>query len=169
MTARLRDDDRRPRQDPRPDRLRALRGTPENSRTQGRSNVTVSRPSLRVRTAVVLGGAAVLLAACAQMVLQEPTQLTPSAGKSFRLTRAAEVTLSTGYSTTLRADTRWQLVGTVTQGEVYRTKDQVVTLEGAHIHEGYIVVNQGPLVGFYLPVERTFSPVVPVRPLSIEP
>jgi hypothetical protein len=101
---------------------------------------------------------ALLLESCAPVVVQEPTQLTPAVGKGFRLTQAAEVALATGYSTTLRADTTWQLVGTVPQGEVYRTRDQVVTLEGAHIHEGYIVVDQGPLVGFYLPVERTFSP-----------
>ncbi len=124
----------------------------------------VSERWLGVITLVTL-----LVAACAPTVVQETTQLTPSAGKSFRVTRAAEVTLSTGYSTTLRANTRWELVGTVAQGEVYRTKDQIVTLEGAHIHEAYIVVSQGSLVGFYLPVERTFSPVTPGKPLSTEP
>jgi hypothetical protein len=117
----------------------------------------------------VFGIIAVLVASCAPLVVQEPAQFTPGAGKSFRLSRAAEVALSTGYSTTLRANTRWELVGTVTQGEVYRTKDQVVTLEGAHIHEGYLVLNRGTLVGFYLPVERTFSPVTPAKQLSIEP
>jgi hypothetical protein len=113
--------------------------------------------------------AVVLLSSCAPAVVQEPAQLAPGTGKSFRLTRAAEVGLSTGYSTTLRANTRWELVGTISQGEVYRTRDQVVTLEGAHIHEGYVVVKQGALVGFYLPVERTFSPVTGSHPLSIEP
>ena len=117
----------------------------------------------------MFGVVAVFVASCAPLVVQQPAQLTPGVGKSFRLTRAADVALSTGYSTSLRANTRWELVGTVTQGEVYRTKDQVVTLEGAHIHEGYIVVNQGALVGFYLPVERTFSPVTPAKQLSIEP
>lgn len=117
----------------------------------------------------VFGVVAVLVASCAPVVVQEPAQLTPGVGKSFRLSRAAEVALSTGYSTTLRANTRWELVGTITQGEVYRTKDQVVTLEGAHIHEGYLVLDRGTLVGFYLPVERTFSPVTPAKQLSIEP
>ena len=112
---------------------------------------------------------ALLVGSCAPAVVQEPTQLTPAVRKGFRLTQAAEVALATGYSTTLRANTTWQLVGTVPQGEVYRTRDQVVTLEGAHIHEGYIVVDQRALVGFYLPVERTFSPVVPAKPLSMEP
>ncbi len=112
---------------------------------------------------------AVFFVACAPTVVQEPTQLTPGAGKGFRLTRAVDISLSTGYSTTLRANTRWELVGTIAQGEVYRTKDQIVTLEGAHIHEAYIVVRPGSLVGFYLPVERTFSPIEPGKPLSTEP
>ena len=124
----------------------------------------VSKRSLGILSLLVL-----LLGSCAPVVVQEPTQLTPAEGKGFRLTQAAEVALATGYSTTLRATTRWQLVGTIPQGEVYRTRDQVVTLEGAHIHEGYIVVDQGALVGFYLPVERTFSPVAPAKQLSMAP
>ena len=117
----------------------------------------------------VLSLVALLFGSCAPTVVQEPTQLTPTVGKTFRLMQAAEVALTTGYSTTLRANTTWQLVGTLTQGEVYRTRDQVVTLEGAHIHEAYIVVDQGVLVGFYLPVERTFSPVTPGKRLSTAP
>jgi hypothetical protein len=112
---------------------------------------------------------AVFLVSCASAVVQEPTQFTPGVGNTFRLALTVEAPLSTGYSTTLRTNTRWELVGTVTQGEVYRTKDQIVTVEGAHIHEGYIVVKNGALVGFYLPVERTFSPVTPSPLLSIEP
>jgi hypothetical protein len=111
----------------------------------------------------------VLLSACAPAIVQEATQLTPGTGKSFRLTRTADVSLSTGYSTVLRPNTRWQLVGTIAQGEVYQTREQVVTVEGDHIHEAYIVVQQATLVGFYLPVERTFSPVTPGLKLSIEP
>ncbi len=110
-----------------------------------------------------------LLAACAPAVVQQPTQFAPGGGKSFRLARAAEISLSTGYSTKLRPSTRWELVGRLPQGEVYRTRDQVVTVEGSHIHEAYIVVDQGSLVGFYLPVEQTFSPVTPGYTLSLEP
>jgi hypothetical protein len=121
------------------------------------------------RSLGILSLLALLVGSCAPAVVQEPTQLTPTVGKSFRLTQAAEVALATGYSTTLRENTTWQLVGTVPQGEVYRTRDQIVTLEGAHIHEGYIVVDQGALVGFYLPVERTFSPVMPAKRLSTGP
>ncbi len=125
----------------------------------------MSKRSLRVVTACI----ALFMAACAPPVTQLPTQLTPGIGKSFRLTRSAELDISTGHSTTLRANTRWELVGTVSMGEVYRTRDQVVTLRGDGIHEGYIVVREGALVGFYLPVERAFCPVAQSQPLSIEP
>ena len=123
----------------------------------------MSRRSLGV-VLIALG-----VAACAPAVVQQPTQLTPGVGKSFRLTREADPSLSVGSAKTLRAGTRWELVGTVPQGEVYRSRDQIVTLKSDHIHEGYIVVRQGALVGFYLPVERTFSPVKQSQPLTIEP
>ena len=124
----------------------------------------MSERSLRI----VSLGMALLFAACAPPVKQLPTQLTPGTGKSFRLTREVEANISTGHSTTLRAGTRWELVGTISLGEVYRTRDQVVTLRGDGVHEGYIVVREGVLVGFYLPVERAFCPVERNRQIFIE-
>lgn len=112
---------------------------------------------------------ALLIAACAPPVTQLPAHLAPSTGKSFRLTHEVEAHISTGHPTTLRANTRWELVGTITRGEVYRTRDQVVTLRGDGVHEGYIVLRERALVGFYLPVERAFCPIERNRPLSIEP
>ncbi len=120
------------------------------------------------RVLVLAGFIVLAVAACAPAIVQKPTQLAPAEGKSFRLGRAAEPSPSEGSATTLRAGTRWELVGVVSQGEVYRTRDQVVTLQGDDIHEGYIVVSQGALVGFYLPVERAFSPAKRL-PLAIEP
>jgi hypothetical protein len=125
----------------------------------------VSKRSLGVFAA----GIALFIAACAPPVTQLPTQLTPATGRSFRLTREVEADISTGRSTTLRANTRWDLVGTITLGEVYRTRDQVVTVRGDGVHEGYIVVRERTLVGFYLPVERAFCPVAQSQALSIEP
>ena len=51
----------------------------------------------------------ILVAACAPTVVQQATQ-------SFRLSRTAKVPLSTGYSTTLRENSRWELVGTIRKG-----------------------------------------------------
>jgi hypothetical protein len=115
----------------------------------------------------IAGAALTVVAACAPVITQESAQLTPGDGRMFRLARKAEIPLSTGYSTTLRPNTRWQRVGQLPQGDVYRTRDQIVTVEGAHIHEAYVVLKDGSIVGFYLPVERTFSPVKP-QPLSME-
>jgi len=112
----------------------------------------MSKRALRM----IAAGIALFLAACAPPVTQLPTQLTPATGKSFRLTREVEADISTGRSTTLRAGTSWELVGTVSMGEVYRTHDQAVTVRGDGVHEGFIVVRDGTLVGFYLPVERAF-------------
>lgn len=117
----------------------------------------------------MLIGVLIAAAGCAPAIVQQSTRFTPGGGKSFRLARAAEVPLSTGYSTTLRPGSRWELVGHLPQGEVYRTRDQVVTVEGAHIHEAYIVIDRGSLVGFYLPVEQTFSPLGQSQALTVEP
>jgi hypothetical protein len=41
--------------------------------------------------------------------------------------------------------------------------NDVFTIEGAHIHEAYLVVDAGDqLVGFYLPAEQAFSPMMPI-------
>lgn len=101
-----------------------------------------------------------LLLGCAPAVIQVPTSaMTPLDGKHMRLSEMVEVGLSTGYTTVLKPQTTWHLAGRVDQGEIYKTRDQVVTVEGSHIHEAYLVVRDGHLVGFYLPVEQTFSPL----------
>jgi hypothetical protein len=125
-------------------------------------------PSLISIPALVVATLA-LLAACAPKVVSQATSFTPESGKSFRLSQEASIALSTGYSTKPKPGTSWELVGRVPDGEVYRTRDQIVTVEGEHIHEAYLVVSDGTLVGFYLPVERAFAPVTPARKLSIEP
>lgn len=71
----------------------------------------------------------------------------------------ASVELDTGYTRSLKAGTQWIQAGTVSQGGVYKPYKDVFTLEGAHIHEAYLVVSEGQLVGFYLPVEGAYSPL----------
>jgi len=64
-----------------------------------------------------------------------------------------------GYSRTLRKDTRWDPVGRLSEGIVYRSRDQTLTIECSNIFEAYLVVDGGRLIGFYLPVEKGFSPL----------
>jgi predicted acetyltransferase len=44
------------------------------------------------------------------------------------------------------------------EGQVYKPVDGVFTVEGAQVHEAHLVLEGDRLVGFYLPVERAFSP-----------
>ncbi|WP_374581490.1 hypothetical protein [Pseudoduganella sp.] len=111
--------------------------------------------------------AAALLCGCA--VVHQPTSMTPVAAES-RLTLAVAVPLrlETGYERTLMQGSQWTRVGQVPQGDVLRPYKHVLTVEGSHIHEAWLVVKDGKLVGFYLPAEGAFSPQKPV-PLSFNP
>jgi hypothetical protein len=62
-----------------------------------------------------------------------------------------------GYSRTLRKGTRWEPVGRLLEGVVYRSQEQTLTIECSNVFEAYLVVDGGCLVGFYLPVEKGFS------------
>jgi hypothetical protein len=101
-----------------------------------------------------------LLAGCAAGVVFAPAEMTAAAPQQPRsLSKAVEVVLDTGYSRTLAAGSQWVRVGSIAQGEVYKSHGGVFTLEGKHVHEAYLVTNGDMLVGFYLPVERGFSPL----------
>ncbi|NTU42197.1 MAG: hypothetical protein HGA78_03930 [Nitrospirales bacterium] len=118
------------------------------------------------RTVRILSGFLLLslLQACAFDVVQvkqvpAKLDLSASANRSFELDKEVTVTLDTGYSRELKRGARWVCVGAIAEGDVYKTNDQVLTVEGSNIHEAYIVLKSQNLVGFYLPVERTFSPL----------
>lgn len=105
-----------------------------------------------------------LLHACAFDVIhvkQSPCQIekSKSNGKLFRLGKEVQISLDTGYSRKLKDGVRWNYVGVIPAGKVFRTNDQILTVEGSNIFEAYIVVSSGKLVGFYLPVQKAFSPI----------
>lgn len=122
----------------------------------------VERRSLVLLMAGVLSGCALPVR---QIALSTP--LAPASGHSFVLAEDASCSISTGYGRTLRAGTHWDLFGTIGRGEVYRSQDQLVTVEGFNVHEAYLVVKNESLVGFYLPVEKTFTPVSKVIKLQL--
>jgi len=88
--------------------------------------------------------------------------------ESFYLTDDVIIKLHTGYESILKHESRWNFVGQIPEGNVYKPHDQVLTVEGANIHEAYIVISNGQLVGFYLPVEKAFSPLLLKLPLPIK-
>ena len=108
-----------------------------------------------------------LLGGCASEVTRYPAELTP-APAAIRYVVATPVTveLDSGYSRSVPAGTEFVEVGSVQQGKVLRRVDGgVFTVEGAHVHEAYPVVQAARLVGFYLPVEKAFSPLA--RPVDV--
>lgn len=102
-------------------------------------------------------------------VKQIPVQIEPahSLNSPFALEKEVKVSLGTGYSRVLTKGTKWHPVGMIVNGDVYRTNDQVLTVEASNIHEAYIVVSARKLVGFYLPVEKTFSPISDSKDLEM--
>ena len=109
------------------------------------------------------------LSGCALPVHQMdlPTPLAPASGHTFVLAEDVHCSISTGYRRTLRAGTHWDLFGMIDHGEVYRSQDQLLTVEGFNVHEAYLVVKNESLVGFYLPVEKTFAPVSKIAKLQL--
>ncbi|MBL8469575.1 hypothetical protein [Methyloversatilis discipulorum] len=103
------------------------------------------------------------LAACASEVPRQPARFQPAieVASVRSVDREIEVRLGTGYTRVLASGSRWRQVGAVSEGSVYASSGSTFSVEGAHVHEAYLVVKSGRLVGFYLPVERAFSPISP--------
>ena len=113
----------------------------------------------------------IAIAGCATKVPQEtaPPLQPAEQPKQLRIGQGLDVVLSTGYTTHIKPQTAWSLVGTIPQGEVYKSRDQVLTVEGEHVSEANLVLKGDELVGFYLPVEHTFVRLSPTQPLLIYP
>jgi hypothetical protein len=110
-----------------------------------------------------------LLCGCASEVVRHPSALAPvSVPARFVLTERAEFRLDSGYTRTIAAGTQLVEAGTIAQGGVLKPIATSLTVEGRHMHEAYPVVRSGRLVGFYLPVEKAFSPLSNPIPLSLQ-
>ena len=113
---------------------------------------------IQIRFAAI--AASLLLCACAATVETSPVSLSPAAAPASavqRLRQSVAVQLPTGYTRTLVEESRWRPVGSIPQGLVYRPVDTVLTIEGRQVHEAYLVVAGGNLVGFFLPAESSYS------------
>ena len=120
---------------------------------------------MKTKTIILLISAfIIMLSGCAFNVIKMPTQaakLAPASGpeKTFKLVESITITPPHEYQRTLKKGTVWKRIGILPQGEVYNSKDQVLTIEASHVYEAYLVVKQKMLVGFYLPVEKAFTPM----------
>lgn len=138
------------------------------SLTAGDGGKSGGSVATRVWLLAATGIAACLITACADIRGQSAT-LTPladgTAPSRVVVARDTEIELSTGYRRTLRQGTTWIAVGSIAQGEVYKPRDTVFSVEGTNVHEAYLVLSNGKLIGYYLPVERSY--VSQEKPIDI--
>ena len=111
-------------------------------------------------------GAVLVVSACAFDVIQVrqvPATLEPISGPApeWTLSQDVNVHLREGFSTLLKSGTTWRAIGRIAQGDVYRTGDQVVTVEASNVYEAALVLKADLVVGFYLLVEHTFTAADP--------
>lgn len=90
---------------------------------------------------------------------QSPVYQDSQPAKFIQIVEEASVSSSAGYSRVIRSGSKWEYVGLLKEGNVYKPIDHVFTIEGYHVHEAYLVVKGNTLIGFYLPVENSFSRV----------
>jgi len=117
---------------------------------------------MSLRGGLLVALCALGLAACAPEVVRRPTQLTSvaeQAGGTIEIVETVPIAVGPGYRRVIRRGSVWTRIGRSVEGEVFKPVDGVFTVEGAHIHEAYLVLDGDLLVGFYLPVERAFAPV----------
>ena len=103
-----------------------------------------------------------VLAACASEISMQPAPLNAPTQQNtsvVRLTAEVRGVSTSGYSRTLRVGSRWETIGDTNQGQVLKPLDSVLTVEGANVREAYVVIRDGSWVGFWLPVERAYSPL----------
>ena len=118
-------------------------------------------PAVFLRWRLVVPLIALGLAACAPEVVRQPTQLTSvteQPGGTIEILEDVSISVGPGYRRVISRGSVWMRIGRSVEGEVFKPVDRVFTVEGAHIHEAYLVLDGDRVVGFYLPVERAFAP-----------
>ncbi len=111
------------------------------------------------------------LGACASEIARYPVEsfaASQQSGRRYIVSTPAYIRLDSGYERTLSAGTELREFGTIKQGRILQPVSTVFTIDGAHMHEAYLVLNDGRIVGFYLPAEGAFSPLSQSVNLSIQ-
>lgn len=123
------------------------------------------RPGKAVLVALVC---ALVLGAC-MSVSPQKVSMVPVASADrvsvIQLSRMVNAVLPNESVATLPASSRWQRIGALPQGDVYRPLSGLFTIQTPRPGEAYIVASSGKLVGFYLPGEAAYLPLS--RPVAL--
>ncbi len=127
----------------------------------------------RLLASLIFSGVALISQGCAFDVIhvkQTPAHFEPAvADQTWVLRDDLKVAIASGWATPLKKGTIWKRVGRIAEGDVMATRDQIITVEASNVFEAQPVVNQGRVVGFFLPVERSFTPADPPVAITLSP
>ena len=119
-----------------------------------------------MRIALLVSIALTLVACSATVVnLAEAMDESDLDPNRYRLAEAITIEAPRTADLTLRADTQWSHIGTISHGRVFDTKDQVIIVNSFNVYEAAIVVKDGEIVGYYPKVAKAF---VATRPVSLK-
>jgi len=123
------------------------------------------------RAFILAALAALLLTGCAAEVNRQASVLSmvTAPGPSFTTGQTTTVPTALGYQSIIPQGIELVEIGTIPEGRVLKPAKWTLMVEGAHIHEAYVVVQGARLVGFYLPVEKAFSPLSESLPFPLQP
>ncbi len=85
------------------------------------------------------------LGGCASEVTRHPVDLSRARqppDKSFVASQTVMLRLDSGYDRSIRAGTEFVDVGGIAQGDILKPTNANFTVEGAHMHEAYLVVRR---------------------------
>jgi hypothetical protein len=132
-------------------------------------------PGLALKSAVVKNLRSLLIIAsllgCAPEIIVRPAQLQPNdpTSRQMRVTLTVEARSTAGFHSALPVGTVLEPRGQIAEGIVMAPRNAVLTAEGAHIAEAYAVISGSKWVGFWLPVQRAFSPLQAPVAIQMEP
>jgi len=113
---------------------------------------------------VILLLLSILTAGCATPIveLSAPLSVTEVSSGSYRLQDAATIKIQSAAPVALKAGTVWTQIGTIEQGAVFDTRDQVVIVNSFDVHEAALVVSDGTVVGLYLKALESYVEADPI-------
>lgn len=114
---------------------------------------------------------ALLPAGCADAPQTTTQFVSASDSSSVVLTQNTTVPMPLMVRATnpLLKGTVWRTIGHCDQGDIYSTNDQTITITTANQRQAWPVVHDGQVVGFFLAVEKTFTPASKPVPFPVEP
>ena len=105
-----------------------------------------------------LGGCAFDLA----NIKPTPTEIVRCKNDCVSFTVSEEIVLDNvfcRYDRTIEKGSKWVHIGDIPEGPVYKPMNTFLTIECSNVFEGYLVLNNKSIKGFYLPVEKGYVPI----------